>query len=191
MKHNNGLWNWITVHWKATRNWMCTLAIYCAFCVKITKTYARWKRRVWPHLTLSKITPRVSVTFGNGNLHKNVLKENFILVPTEKHGYNFYFGSWGSSVSVVSDYRLDDRCLIPGRGKVFFLFPLHPDQLWGPPSLRSNEYRVSFPGGKMWPWRDADHSTSSSAEVKNKDLYYASPPWRLHGVAGQFYFLLS
>jgi hypothetical protein len=29
--------------------------------------------------------------------------------------------SWGSSVSIVSDYRLDDRGSIPGRGKGFFL----------------------------------------------------------------------
>jgi hypothetical protein len=30
-------------------------------------------------------------------------------------------GSCGSSVSIVSDYRLDDRVLIPDRGKGFFL----------------------------------------------------------------------
>jgi hypothetical protein len=30
-----------------------------------------------------------------------------------------YFRSWGSSVSIVSDYRLDDRGSIPGRGKQF------------------------------------------------------------------------
>jgi hypothetical protein len=29
--------------------------------------------------------------------------------------------SWGSSGSIVSDYRLDDRGSIPDRGKVFFL----------------------------------------------------------------------
>jgi hypothetical protein len=35
--------------------------------------------------------------------------------------------SWGSSVSTVSDYRLDDQGPIPGKG--IFLQPLCPDQL--------------------------------------------------------------
>jgi hypothetical protein len=47
----------------------------------------------------------------------------------------------------------------------------------------------SFPGGKAWPGRDADHSPPSRAKVKNeKELYLLSPhvpPWR---VAGQLYF---
>jgi hypothetical protein len=29
--------------------------------------------------------------------------------------------SWGSSASIVTDYKLDERCLIPGTGKGFFL----------------------------------------------------------------------
>jgi hypothetical protein len=45
-----------------------------------------------------------------------------------------------------------------------------------------------FPGGKARPGRDADHSSPSSAEVKNgQELYLLSPhepPWR---VAGQLY----
>jgi hypothetical protein len=31
------------------------------------------------------------------------------------------FRSWESSVSIVSDYRLDDQVTIPGTGKHFFL----------------------------------------------------------------------
>jgi hypothetical protein len=54
-----------------------------------------------------------------------------------------------SSGSIVSDYGLDDRGLIPGRGKGFFLYPLCPDRLWGPPSLLYNGYRgVLSPGVK-------------------------------------------
>jgi hypothetical protein len=43
--------------------------------------------------------------------------------------------SRGSSGSIVSDYGLDDRGSIPGRGRGFFSQPLRPDRLWGPPSL--------------------------------------------------------
>jgi hypothetical protein len=53
--------------------------------------------------------------------------------------------SRGSSVSIVSDYGLDDRHSILDRGGGFFLSPLLPDRLWGPPSLLYNGYRWSFP----------------------------------------------
>ena len=43
-------------------------------------------------------------------------------------------------------------------------FPARPDRPWGPPSLLYNGYRV-FPGGKVRPGRDVDHSPPSSAEV--------------------------
>jgi hypothetical protein len=47
-------------------------------------------------------------------------------------------------------------------------------------------------GGKERPGRDADHSPSSSTEVKKEGGYTSSPPkhlsWR---VAGQLYFTLS
>jgi hypothetical protein len=49
--------------------------------------------------------------------------------------------SQGSSVSIVSDYGLDDRGSILDRGRGFFFYPIRPDRLWGPPSLLSNGYR--------------------------------------------------
>jgi hypothetical protein len=55
--------------------------------------------------------------------------------------------SWGSSVNIVSDYKLDDRCSIPSRGKGFFLWPLCTDQVRGPPILLSSGYRLSLPRG--------------------------------------------
>jgi hypothetical protein len=51
---------------------------------------------------------------------------------------------------------------------LFFLYPLCPDGLWGPPSLLCNGYWGPFPGAKARPGRDADHSPPSSAEVVNE-----------------------
>jgi hypothetical protein len=56
--------------------------------------------------------------------------------------------SQGSSVSIVSGYRLDDRAIgvrSPAGQRIFFLYPLCPDLLWDPPSLLYNGYRGSFP----------------------------------------------
>jgi hypothetical protein len=84
--------------------------------------------------------------------------------------------SRSSSGSIVSDYGLDNQGSIPNRGREFFFQPLHSYWLWGPPSLLSNWYRGSFPQGKAWPGRDADHSPPSRAEVKYEyELYFLSP----------------
>jgi len=63
--------------------------------------------------------------------------------------------------------------------------------------LLSNAYRVggSYPGAKR-PGREADHSTPSSAEVKNVWSYTSTPAVRLHDVVlnlahGQFYLYLG
>jgi hypothetical protein len=56
----------------------------------------------------------------------------------------------GSSGSIVSGYGLNDRAIevrSPAEAKGFFLYPLCPDRLWGPPSLLYNGYRGSFPRG--------------------------------------------
>jgi hypothetical protein len=57
-----------------------------------------------------------------------------------------------SSGSIVSDCGLDDRGSMSGRGKGFFLYPLRPDRLWGPPSLLYNGYRGYFPPGVKRFW---------------------------------------
>jgi hypothetical protein len=77
----------------------------------------------------------------------------------------------GSSVSIVSEYWLDDRPIevrSSAEAKGFFLHPLCPDRLWGPPSLLSNGTGVPFPGGKARPGRDADYLPPPSAEFKNE-----------------------
>jgi len=76
-----------------------------------------------------------------------------------------------SSVGIATRYELggpwiESRC---GRD-----FPHPPDQLWGPPNLLHNRYRV-LPVGKAtraWRWLP----TPSSAEVKERvELYLYSP----------------
>jgi hypothetical protein len=99
-----------------------------------------------------------------------------------------FFGSWDSSVSIVSEYGQDDWAIgfrSPAETK-HFSSDLCPDRLWGPTSLLYKGYRRSFPGGKARQGRDADHSPPSSVEVKSeKELYLLSPqapPWRVVGL---------
>jgi hypothetical protein len=70
---------------------------------------------------------------------------------------------------------LDDRGSIPGRGWEFFSSPPRPDRFWGSPSLLSNWYRDLTSGVKR-PGREADHSSPSSAKVKNAWSYTSIPP---------------
>jgi hypothetical protein len=54
----------------------------------------------------------------------------------------------GSSVSTVSGYGLDDWAIevrSPAEATGFFLYPLCPDRLCGPPNLLYNGYWGSFP----------------------------------------------
>jgi hypothetical protein len=63
------------------------------------------------------------------------------------------------------------------QGQGFFSLPPHPDQLWGPPSLLFNEYQGLFLWGVKQPGHEADHSTLSSAKVKNACSYTSTPPY--------------
>ena len=69
-------------------------------------------------------------------------------------------GGPGSSVGIATDYGLEGPGIESRWGEIFR--PSRPDL--GPPSLLYNGYRV-FPGGKVPPGRDADHSPPSSAVV--------------------------
>jgi hypothetical protein len=87
------------------------------------------------------------------------------------------YGNWDSSVSIVTDYGLDDQGVsvrVPVRSRIFYS-PRRPDRLRGPPYLLSNGYRGLFPGVKQ-TGSQADHSPSTSAEVKKMWIYTFTKP---------------
>jgi hypothetical protein len=49
-----------------------------------------------------------------------------------------------SSVAIMTNYWLDSRGSVPGRGKRFFI----PDRLWNPPAFLYNGHQWLFPGYK-------------------------------------------
>jgi hypothetical protein len=87
----------------------------------------------------------------------------------------YYYWSWGSLISIVSDYRLDDWGSIPGRGKDFPL-PCVQTSSEAHPTSYPMGTGSPFPGGKARPGRDADHSPPFSVQVKNEwDPHFLFP----------------
>jgi hypothetical protein len=79
--------------------------------------------------------------------------------------------SRGSSVSIVSDYGLDDRAIevrSPAEAKDFSSSLCAQTNSEAHPASCPIGTGGPFPGGKAWHGRDADHSPPSSAEVKNE-----------------------
>jgi hypothetical protein len=77
--------------------------------------------------------------------------------------------SWGTSVSIVTDYRLDDRGSIPDRGKKDFSSSLCVQtSSEAHPASYPIGIGCLFPGGKARPGRDVSHLPQSRAEVKNE-----------------------
>jgi hypothetical protein len=74
---------------------------------------------------------------------------------------NILISGLGSSIGIMTGYRLDGPGIESQWGEIF---RTPPEQPWGPPSLLYNGYRV-FPGGSKRPGRDADPSPCSSAKV--------------------------
>jgi hypothetical protein len=92
----------------------------------------------------------------------------------------------------VSDYGLDDRAIevrSPAGARDFSSILCVQTGSGAHPASCTMGTRGPFPGGKVRPGRDADHSPPSSTEVENElELYILSPqtpPWR---VAGLLYF---
>jgi hypothetical protein len=80
----------------------------------------------------------------------------------------------------VNNKYLGHRGSIPDRGTEmkFFSLQSRPDRHWGTPNLLSNRYRGGgLSPGVRWRGREADHSYSSSAEVKNMWNYTSTPQY--------------
>ena len=75
----------------------------------------------------------------------------------------------------------------PGRGKILSLLQNNPDCLFGTPSLVFSGYPGSSIGVK-WLGHDVNHSSPSSADVKNEWSYTFAPPLYLHGMDRDFTF---
>jgi len=73
------------------------------------------------------------------------------------------------------------RTLIPGARNRRFSSPKRPRRLRGPSSLLCYGYRRPFQGIKR-PWRDVDHTTSSSGEIKKEWSHTSSHSIRLRGL---------
>jgi hypothetical protein len=69
-------------------------------------------------------------------------------------------------ISVVSEYRLNDRSSIPAEVKDFFSSLCVQTSSQAHPGCCPVGTGGPFPGGKAWPGRDADHWPPSSEKVK-------------------------
>jgi hypothetical protein len=109
-------------------------------------------------LTINGPTSKAYEEEANYRLHTHK-KPVFPNYSISSSGYVNVITSCGSSVSIVSGYRLEDRGSIPGKGNRFF-----PLASVFRPALRQTQLPTQwvpeyFPRGKVRPGRDADHSS--------------------------------
>jgi hypothetical protein len=86
--------------------------------------------------------------------------------------------SWDSVVGVATGYGLDDRGVgvrVPVGSRIFSS-PRRPDRLWGHPASYQMGIRDSSPGIKR-PGREANHSPTADAEVKEMWIYTSTPAY--------------
>jgi hypothetical protein len=93
--------------------------------------------------------------------------------------------SRGSSVSIVSDYGLDDREIevrSPAEVKDFSSNLCVQTGSGAHPASCTMGTGGPFPGAKARPGRDTDHSPPSSAKVMNEQELYILSSLSLHSV---------
>jgi hypothetical protein len=94
-----------------------------------------------------------------------------------KHMHLFLYGSRGSSVSIVSDYGLDDQGSIPDGGRGFFLQPLRPDRFC--PTQPPVQWERGVKRGRGVMLSTHSHLVS---RLRNSRSYTSSHPMCPHGV---------
>jgi hypothetical protein len=80
---------------------------------------------------------------------------------------NVRAGSRGSSVNIVTEVGLDDRCSIPGRDREF-LFARESRPPLGEKQLHIQLVQGVLPSGVKRPGRETDHSPPSSARLRKR-----------------------
>jgi hypothetical protein len=136
--------------------------------------YIKRKGHKWFHLLCERCDATQFIKLGR--LHVTYADQKLLFLVMHKWElWSLFFGklSQDTSVGTMMGCRLDEQESIPGIAR-FFHFPLHPDWLWGPPTLLSNGYGGSFPEVKI-PGCTTNHSPPSSAEVKNSEATVHSP----------------
>jgi len=92
----------------------------------------------------------------------NVLNQHLPEVTGEKH---------------EKPVKIDGVSRKTGTGHLPNTLKAHPDRVRDPTSLLSNGYRWALSPRAKRPEREADHSTPSSAEVKNVRSYTSTPAY--------------
>jgi hypothetical protein len=92
------------------------------------------------------------ITSYSGKCHDKISRKKYTHLPV--HETDRHKRSAGTHTGLITQNagytvwlrvgRPDDLGSIPDRSKVFLLYPLRPDRLWGPLRLLSNGYRGSF-----------------------------------------------
>jgi hypothetical protein len=88
---------------------------------------------------------------------------------------------WGSSVSAVSDYRLDDRGSIPAEVKDFSSSLCVQTTSEAHPASYTIETVGPVPEGKARSGRDANHSPHLVSKSRKSRIYFPlllAPAWR-------------
>jgi hypothetical protein len=107
-------------------------------------------------------------------------------VSAGRHAHDHIWRSWGSSVSIVSDYTLDDRATAvrsPVAAKDFSSSLCVQTSSEAHPASCLMGTGDPFPGSKAWPGSYADYSPHLvPRSIMSRS--YAIPPCRLHGCSG-------
>jgi hypothetical protein len=99
--------------------------------------------------------------------------------------------TWGSSVGIVSDCRVDDRAFISGRGKGYFLNLSVQTGSEAHPASCPVGAGGPLSGGKARPGRDADHSPHLAKDQEQVGAILPVPFGTCMVVPGQLYYNLT